>query len=424
MDKLTNQEFVYRLSQITNDIEPLEEYININTKIQFKCHICGNIFYTTPDSVLRGHKCRNCINIDSTYTKEQVQEKIDKFNTGIKIIGDYINTTTPVLVQCTHGHAYYTKAELLLTGCGCRICKNQKSKKTHDDYLNELKQKNTLITPLEKYNGARTKIKHKCNQCGYIWDALPTNILRNHKCPQCYRNQRLKTEQEFVQELNQKKPNILLDGEFKTYTEKTKFKCKVCGYSWYQIPSHILSSDKGCYKCGKIRTGLKLRLTNDEFIKKLYKINPNIEPLETYQNSKIKILVRCLKCKHEWKTKPNALLNYVGCPVCCESVGERIIRNFFNEHNIDFESQKKFNNLRGFHNGLLSYDFFVPKYNLLIEYQGQQHYHPIDFFGGQQAFECQQFNDNCKRDYAKINNFSLLEIKYDQNIIEQLQFLL
>lgn len=63
----------------------------------------------------------------------------------------------------------------------------------------------------------------------------------------------------------------------------------------------------------------------------------------------------------------------------------------------------------------------MPKYNLLIEYQGEQHEHPVKHFGGKEQFKRQQEHDKRKRDYAKEHNIELLEIWYwDFNNIEQI----
>ena len=66
----------------------------------------------------------------------------------------------------------------------------------------------------------------------------------------------------------------------------------------------------------------------------------------------------------------------------------------------------------GVHNGLLSYDFYIPNYNYLFEFQGRQHEEPIDFFGGEEQFKIQQEHDRRKREYAKEHNINLLEIWY------------
>lgn len=69
----------------------------------------------------------------------------------------------------------------------------------------------------------------------------------------------------------------------------------------------------------------------------------------------------------------------------------------------------------------LSYDFYLPQYNLLIEFQGKQHEQPIEYFGGEEKFKTQQEHDKRKREYAKLHNINLLEIwHYDINNIEKI----
>ena len=86
------------------------------------------------------------------------------------------------------------------------------------------------------------------------------------------------------------------------------------------------------------------------------------------------------------------------------------IEKYLTDNNIDFESQKKFPDLRNILP--LSYDFYLPKYNLLIEYQGQFHDGTASIVDKSEYFEKQQKNDKIKRDYANKNNYNLLEIWY------------
>lgn len=60
----------------------------------------------------------------------------------------------------------------------------------------------------------------------------------------------------------------------------------------------------------------------------------------------------------------------------------------------------------------LKFDFYMPDYNTIIEYQGQQHYFPNDYFGGEKQFKEQITNDNKKKEYCKVNNIQLIEIPY------------
>lgn len=74
----------------------------------------------------------------------------------------------------------------------------------------------------------------------------------------------------------------------------------------------------------------------------------------------------------------------------------------------------------------LSFDFYLPEYNLLIEYQGQQHENPTTFGNmsvekAQKQFEIQQEHDRRKRNYAQYHEIKLLEIwYYDYNNIHQI----
>ena len=61
----------------------------------------------------------------------------------------------------------------------------------------------------------------------------------------------------------------------------------------------------------------------------------------------------------------------------------------------------------------MSYDFYLPEYNLLIEAQGKQHVEPVEYFGGEDQFVIQTEHDKRKREYAEIKNIELLEIFYN-----------
>lgn len=99
---------------------------------------------------------------------------------------------------------------------------------------------------------------------------------------------------------------------------------------------------------------------------------------------------------------------------CLRSKGEFLIRDFFIKNNIPYEKQKTFDNLRGTGNGKLSYDFYLPIYNLLIEFQGIQHYQVNERFGGETQFVKQVEHDKRKREFALKNKIDFLEINYNQ----------
>ena len=105
----------------------------------------------------------------------------------------------------------------------------------------------------------------------------------------------------------------------------------------------------------------------------------------------------------------------------CEtgSIGENIIYTYLEDHNINFDSQKRFDDCK--YKQFLPFDFYLPDYNVCIEYQGEQHYKPVDFSytpteeSKQKAikkFEDGQKRDRVKKDYCKEKGIYLLEISY------------
>lgn len=97
----------------------------------------------------------------------------------------------------------------------------------------------------------------------------------------------------------------------------------------------------------------------------------------------------------------------MGCPKCSKSKGEKYVEILLKNNNIQYLDQYKFEDLPH-----IIVDFYIPSKNCVIEYNGRQHYMPIEHFGGQLKFEKQQIRDNNLRNYCKINKINLIEIPY------------
>ena len=112
---------------------------------------------------------------------------------------------------------------------------------------------------------------------------------------------------------------------------------------------------------------------------------------------------------------PYTHLYGIGCPICNESKGEKTIRNFLLINNINFIQQKKFDDCK--HKQKLSFDFYLPKYNTCIEYDGIQHFELLKYIGFDK-FKIIQKRDIIKNNYCISNNIHLLRIKYNENILD------
>ncbi len=109
-----------------------------------------------------------------------------------------------------------------------------------------------------------------------------------------------------------------------------------------------------------------------------------------------------------------------GCPMCNSSSNEKTISNWLNAHNIKFEKEVSFPDLKGVNGGSLRIDFHILCLDVYIEYQSKQHYEIIEHFGGKQRLEYQKSNDNIKRSYMKSHKYNYLEIMYNDDINETL----
>lgn len=289
---------------------------------------------------------------------------------------------------------------------------------THQEFINRLKLISPNIEVTNEYVNSNTKVHCVCRECGNEWDALPYNLNIGKNCKQCYykreSSERIKPLNDVVKEIEKINKDIILCGDYVGVNKKAKFECKIHGETFYTAPSHILRGQTGCPECIKIKnhnSGLK---SNSQFIKELNKKNKYIDVIGNYLGSKHPIKVRCKVCGEAWSPVASSLLGGNGCPNCKKSKGERIIKQYLENNNIVYEEQKKFEDLKGDSSRPqpLSYDFYIPAYNLLIEYQGQFHDGTALFVDKNTYYDKQMHNDNKKRLYASSRGYALLEIWY------------
>lgn len=268
---------------------------------------------------------------------------------------------------------------------------------------------------ISKYINRRTKIKYICTVHGVI-EQLPLNHMNGGVCYKCNNYGKSNTA-EFI-----KKSNIIHGNKYDyslvnyiTAHEKVKIICSKHGV-FEQIPNSHLNG-YGCIKCSD-------RYKKDkEFIINAKKIHNDIYDysLVKYKNNKNHVKIICPIHGIFTQRPDNHINNKTGCPICKESFGEKEIRKLLEKNNINFESQKKFDECKNIFK--LPFDFYLPKYNICIEYDGEQHYNPIKYFGGIKTFNKLKIRDKIKNKYCIQNNIKLIRIKYDEDISLKIAFL-
>lgn len=94
------------------------------------------------------------------------------------------------------------------------------------------------------------------------------------------------------------------------------------------------------------------------------------------------------------------------------SSNEMLIGEYLSKNKILFQREKTFNDCKGAGNKKLRFDFYLPQYNLCIEYDGEQHYRPIKYFGGIEKYNTLKLNDNIKNKYCADHNIALLRLPF------------
>ena len=134
--------------------------------------------------------------------------------------------------------------------------------------------------------------------------------------------------QEFILGNPQINPNVHINGEYIAYDQPLECECNDCGHKWFTTPAS-LRTGSGCPVCGKLKAALSRRLSHEEFVKRVYNNNPNIEVISPYLG--FSASVTC-KCKIDGtiftvSSARNLLYENIQCPYCSTSKSEQTLIN-------------------------------------------------------------------------------------------------
>lgn len=194
---------------------------------------------------------------------------------------------------------------------------------------------------------------------------------------------------------------------------KVEMICPLHG-SFFIRPTDIEQHNQGCKQCGVMRSSTTRSWSRSEFVKQSTVAHNGVY---TYNNvadsftSNTKVEITCPTHGSFWMLPGNHLHNKQGCYQChcVMSRPERMICQILDDLKIQYIKQKRFNQCRSAKGFLLRYDFYIPSHNLLIEYDGEQHFLPIR---GQSNLTRTQTHDDIKTKYANENGIRLLRIPF------------
>jgi very-short-patch-repair endonuclease len=330
--------------------------------------------------------------------------------------------------KCECGNEKVIRGSHLVGGdyksCGCDIKHgNIKKPRTTAKFIEiaTLKYGNTYDYSKVNYIGANKPIIIVCKKEGHgEFQQTPARHLGRepNDCAKCHEIEKSAYNTIIDQYLIDHNLPIKRLGSYTVSRAPIEFQCLDCPNIWKVEFHHIKYNGRGCPKCRD------RRFTNEEIDNILIERELPIKRAEEYKGVAVKISWECLKCHRNWPARPGSIIQTCrqgsGCPHCARGRNEKLVGKFLETHNISYEHiMIKANDRKYFP------DFFIPSLNLIVEYNGIQHYRPI-IFGkasatqqdsrviGQQLAEVnfakQQIRDSELREYCAVNNINLLEI--------------
>ena len=292
----------------------------------------------------------------------------DKYNYDKTV---YTKAQERVIITCPIHGDFEQFAYAHLNGKGCKKCGTEKAASkcamTTEQFIKKAKQihENKYDYSKVKYINSVTPICIICPIHGEFWQK-PKEHLNGNGCIQCYRDKQHElfsdSQQEFIEKAQKIHGNTYDYSKVNYFNNHTKVEivCPIHGSFW-QTPGHHKSGE-GCPKCATL---------------KKFSIN--------FRNSII-------------------------------SKGEKTIIEWLKFNNITYEYDYPME----IYNIQIRVDFVIN--NIYIEYNGIQHYKFNSYFHKSELdFLKQQYRDQKLREYCKENNIKLIEIRYDQNVEDELE---
>lgn len=325
---------------------------------------------TAPNSRVKGHGCPHCTG-RTTFGGNTVADKFPQLlkewdyeknkNTDPKNICP--GSDTKVWWLCLkENHSFETKISNRTLGeTGCPICKNKKV--IYENSLVGLfpdiaiewhPTKNGELKPVEIIPNNSKQIWWKCSK-SHEWQATPNNRTRfSNKCPAC-------------------------SGRVASSENNLLLKYPVVAKEWHPTK------------------------------------NGDLKPENFTPASHSKVWWLCPK-NHSYfaKIQNRTTGSKSGCPMCNQSKMEKSTFETLTYYDTVFEPQKKFHGLK-YKGYSLSYDFYLPTFNAIIECDGRQHFEEAtDYFHHEKSFQHQRLRDVVKNAYAAREGIALLRIAYTE----------
>ncbi|MEQ9063920.1 MAG: zinc-ribbon domain-containing protein [Vicingaceae bacterium] len=327
----------------------------------------SRVFNKSGCPICSGHKVVKSNSLSSVFPELATQWFYEKNELSPDLV--YSKSTKKIWWKCEKGedHIWKSSVKSRANGIGCPICSGRKTVKSNSlaNLFPEVskqwhKERNKDISPFDVTPFSSKEVWWKCPKGeDHIWEATVANVVNGSTCPVCM-GRKITTTNNFAV----LHPDLLKEWDFNAN---------------YVDPKSLSpgTKDKMNWVCSKEKSHLWKASVSD-------------------------------------RTKKGS-----GCPVCSiklnvsETKMLELIKSLITVHDVLYRSKPKWLER-------MEFDVFIPDIKLAFEYQGQQHFRPIDFFGGKEVFEKQVKRDKRKKKLCFEHEVTLIEVYYDEELTQEL----
>lgn len=416
--KKSNEEFLKEVENLVGvEYEFLEHYNTSTHKIRVIHHLCGHKYMVKPADFLSGKRCPNCAKNIPLNTETFMKRVFDLVGNEYVVVGDYINSKTKIKLKHTVcGEFIDVVPSSFLSGKRCGYCNGGIKYHTSVSFaVLVAKETEKEYSVLGNYENAKAKILMIHNECNRTFLVTPSDFVHGGtRCPHCFGKNKRTTEDFKSVVFNYVRDEYVVLSEYINNMTKVKMRHTICGYDYYVTPADFLGTKnrngRRCPRCFKNE-----KKTTQEFKEEIFKIfKDEYSVIGEYQGANVPIKVMHNICGHIYNPTPSNILKGASrCPCNNETKGEERVSDYLLLNKIDFSRQ--FSTPDCVYKAPLRFDFAILKNSsllALIEYDGKQHYEPIEYFGGAKALQLQKKKDQIKTNYCLKNNIPCIRIPY------------
>jgi hypothetical protein len=308
----------------------------------------------------------------------------------------------------------YNNMKRVVVGCQHCIGRND----NEQEVLSEMKEGNPNIIILELYAGRTKKILMKCLVHNVECLKTPADVINGGGCYLCGINKvkesQFISQEEFEDRVRRKNPHIRIDSQYTGSNNLIDCYCLKHNISFARVAVSLYNDHSGCDECHKELVRQVSGLTKEQYIEMLQCNFPYINLLGDYITLQHETDFYCNQCRMSWVDKPILVRNR-GCPRCENNCAENLVGQVLNTYNIKYQRQYVFDDCVD--RRKLPFDYFLIDYNILCEYDGEQHYYPVGFGCKDEQESYDKFaytkrHDQIKDQYCLDHNIPLIRIPY------------